>query len=150
MEAALRDYSNSFHSLQSLSQVWHPIIGHCSLPRFGRRGEEREEWSSPALSHMCCVLQLTGYLPQSGAHRLHSVLDAGRTQLCGNPPQVSSQSAMLITWWYLYLAARSIAQQCKYNAGVSVSGCSVSLLKVNSAEGQTWDRVQSLCFPLFL
>lgn len=26
MEAELRDYSNSFNILQSVSQVWHPII----------------------------------------------------------------------------------------------------------------------------
>lgn len=42
MEAALRDYSNSFNSLQSVNQVWHPII-LLRPPRLGRRegGEER-------------------------------------------------------------------------------------------------------------
>lgn len=43
MEAVLRDYSNSFNSLQSVSQGWHPIIVLCPLLREegGWRGEER-------------------------------------------------------------------------------------------------------------
>ncbi len=68
MEAALRDYSNSFHSLQSASQVRHPII--VLHPPFGEEGGGRER--SRPLSHMCSVLplQLTGYLPRlSGLHR---------------------------------------------------------------------------------
>lgn len=38
MEAALRDYSNLFNSLQSLSQVRHPII--VLQPPFGEEEEE--------------------------------------------------------------------------------------------------------------
>lgn len=48
MEAALRDYSNSFNSLQSVNQVWHPII-LLRPPRLGRR-EEGEERSSVQLT----------------------------------------------------------------------------------------------------
>lgn len=72
MEAALRDYSNSFNSLQSVNQVWHPII-LLRLPCLGRRegGEERSgalcSWQllHLTLSHMSSVglLQLSGYLP---------------------------------------------------------------------------------------
>lgn len=50
MEAALRDYTNSFNSLQSVSQVWHPII--LLRPPFGGEEEEEEaeeQWSSVQL-----------------------------------------------------------------------------------------------------
>lgn len=45
---------------------------------------------------------------------------------------------MLITWWYLYLTARSFAEQCKYCC------CFCVCLHVVSRWTRSWDRAQSV------
>lgn len=56
MEAALRDYSNSFNSLQSVSQVRHPII--LLRPPFGEEegGGRGALCSSQLLPRVTCAL----------------------------------------------------------------------------------------------
>lgn len=43
-----------------------------------------------------------------------SLQDSLRCCGCGTTPSVLSLCAMLVTLWYLYLAARTVAEKCKY------------------------------------
>lgn len=88
MAAALRDYSNSFNSLQSASQVRHPII--VLRPPFGEEsgGERRGAGSE---SHVLCAAAAADRIPASTVWTAQTVtvggvVDAGGAQLCGNTP----------------------------------------------------------------
>lgn len=96
MEAALRDYSNSFNSLQSVNQVWHPII-LLRPPRLGMRegGEERSSVqltappSNPESHELCGtaaaerILAWTDCIAKTVTQG--GVVDAGGgTELCRN------------------------------------------------------------------
>lgn len=86
MEAALRDYSNSFNSLQSVSQVRHPII--VLRPPFGEEGGVR---GAGPESHVLCATAAADRIPASAVWiaqtvTVGGVVDAGGTQLCENTP----------------------------------------------------------------
>lgn len=55
---------------------------------------------------MRCLLQPTGHLPP--------IVVSLRCYGCETTPSVLSHCAMLVTLWYLYVAARTIAENCKY------------------------------------
>lgn len=128
MEAVLKDYCYSFSSLQSVKfpiRLWRSILHSGRRRRRGRREELRLPLSH---SHMCtrcscadtCVLKS---LDGAGG-------GAGRTLWVGQWRQTLA-TKMLVTWWYLYLAARSIAEKCKYCRRLRAAEC---VFKVNSAE----------------
>lgn len=95
MEGALRDYINSFNSLQSVKWASDYIAPSSHL---GRR-VEGEEWSCVQLtaprsgpeSHVLCATAAAAAarIPASTVWTAHTVtlgvvVDAGCTQLCGN------------------------------------------------------------------
>ncbi len=55
---------------------------------------------------------------------------------------------MLITWWYLYLAARSIAEKCKYCCCFCV--CLRVFSRWTLQEDNVWDGAQTVCCLFFL
>lgn len=70
-------------------------------------------------------------------------MDAGAALLCENTPHASVQFAMLITWWYLYLAARSIAEKCKYCCCLCVwLRVVVKVISGTERSSNVWDRAR--------
>lgn len=62
--------------------------------------------ASPRVTCAACLLQPSG-TPAS-------LQDSARCCGCGTSRSVLSRCAMLITLWSLYLAARAVAEECKY------------------------------------
>lgn len=122
MEAVLRDYCYLFSSLQSVKfpiRLKHSVL-HLRRKRKGRREKLRLPLSH---SHMCTHCSCADICVRGGA---------GRTLWIGQWKQTLA-TKMLVTWWYLFLAARSIAEKCKYCYCLCAADC---VFKVNSAEEQ--------------